>query len=118
MAKAPKEGDTSLSDLFAALDLQSQRDALKELQTIHDGNVQAKREELLAQLELLGGAPKPVRAPQKAGDGERKRAAPKPKYRSLKDPSITWSGRGATASWLKAEMAETGKGLDEFLIRD
>ncbi|WP_420134035.1 H-NS family nucleoid-associated regulatory protein [Rhodopseudomonas sp.] len=38
-----------------------------------------------------------------------------PKYRSLKNPSLTWAGRGKQPRWLLAEMKD-GKTLSDFLI--
>lgn len=39
-----------------------------------------------------------------------------PKFRSLKDPSKTWAGRGKIAGWLEEEMRETGRPKEHFLI--
>lgn len=118
MAKAPKSeeaGAASIVELFNALSLDEQKATLAELHTIHDGGVQAKREELLAQLQALGGVPKPVRSPSKAGDGERKRAAPKPQYRAPN--GFEWSGRGAMPKVFK-EMGITDKeALEQYRIK-
>lgn len=38
-----------------------------------------------------------------------------PKYRSLRNPSLTWAGRGKQPRWLLAEMKD-GKTLNDFLI--
>ncbi|MFC0242354.1 H-NS family nucleoid-associated regulatory protein [Rhodopseudomonas telluris] len=38
-----------------------------------------------------------------------------PKYRSLRNPSLTWAGRGKQPRWLLAEMKD-GKTLSDFLI--
>ena len=38
------------------------------------------------------------------------------KYRSLKDPSLTSTGQGRLAGWLKAEMEESGRPIEDFLI--
>ena len=48
-------------------------------------------------------------------DGET-RTSPAPKYRSKKNPDLTWSGRGRMASWMVAEMDESGEEKDHFLI--
>lgn len=45
------------------------------------------------------------------------RATPAPKYRSKKDPNLTYSGRGAIAGWLRKEMEETGEPIEAFLIK-
>ena len=39
-----------------------------------------------------------------------------PKYRSKKDPKLTWAGRGATPRWMKEEM-KGGKKKEAFLIK-
>jgi len=49
----------------------------------------------------------------KPGEGKRPPSAAV-KYRSLRDPAKTWAGRGAEPTWLKAEMAESGKSLEAF----
>ena len=38
------------------------------------------------------------------------------KYRSKKDPKLTWAGRGATPRWMKDEM-KGGKKKEAFLIK-
>lgn len=39
-----------------------------------------------------------------------------PKYRSKKNPKLTWAGRGATPRWMKEEM-KGGKKKEAFLIK-
>lgn len=77
-----------------------------------DAQRAALREQLAA-LDALAGRPK---AAEKADEPARTRNSPAAKYRSKKDSSVTWSGRGATAGWLKKEMAETGEPIEAFLI--
>ena len=40
-----------------------------------------------------------------------------PKYRSLDNPSIVWSGRGRRPSWIIAGL-KSGRTIDQYLIRD
>jgi DNA-binding protein H-NS len=40
-----------------------------------------------------------------------------PKYRSKKDPSLTWAGRGATPVWMREEMKGMKLKKDAFLIK-
>ena len=40
-----------------------------------------------------------------------------PKYRSRKDPSLTWAGRGATPRWMREEMKAGKLKKDAFLIK-
>jgi DNA-binding protein H-NS len=39
-----------------------------------------------------------------------------PKYRSKKDPTLTWAGRGATPRWLREEMKAGKLNKEAFLI--
>jgi DNA-binding protein H-NS len=45
------------------------------------------------------------------------RAKPKPKYRSKKNKSLKWSGRGMLPIWMRDEMKGTKLTKDDFLIR-
>ncbi len=40
-----------------------------------------------------------------------------PKYRSKKDPKLTWAGRGATPLWMRDEMKARKLKKDAFLIK-
>jgi len=78
-----------------------------ELTATHNAAKERRRQELRNELGSL--ADRPMKAkPKPAG---------KPKYRSLANPNLVWGGRGALASWLKAEMQESGKPLEAFLVR-
>ena len=39
------------------------------------------------------------------------------KYRSKKDPKLTWAGRGATPIWMREEMKGTKLKKENFLIK-
>ena len=53
-----------------------------------------------------------------AGDGAMtKTRKVAPKYRSKKDPSLTWAGRGAIPLWMREEMKGTKLKKDAFLIK-
>jgi len=39
------------------------------------------------------------------------------KYRSKKDPKLTWAGRGATPRWMREEMKARKLNKEAFLIR-
>ena len=54
-------------------------------------------------------------------DGRRGRSTLKgrkvpPKYRSKKDPKLTWAGRGATPRWMREEMKAKKLKKEAFLI--
>jgi DNA-binding protein H-NS len=40
-----------------------------------------------------------------------------PKYRSKKDPKLTWAGRGATPVWMRDEMKAKKLKKEAFLIK-
>jgi DNA-binding protein H-NS len=40
-----------------------------------------------------------------------------PKYRSKKDPKLTWAGRGATPLWMRDEMKARKLKKEAFLIK-
>jgi DNA-binding protein H-NS len=40
-----------------------------------------------------------------------------PKYRSKKDPKLTWAGRGATPRWMREEMKARNLKKEAFLIK-
>jgi DNA-binding protein H-NS len=98
---------------FQALDLDGMNEVLERLTAIRDEAVEAKRADLLAQLEALGGVPASRKKTVRTTDG---RSSPKPKYRSKKNPALTWAGRGQKPKWLVAEMAESKKPLDAFSV--
>jgi DNA-binding protein H-NS len=59
---------------------------------------------------------KPGRPPGRRGSTlkGRKVAA---KYRSKKDPKLTWAGRGATPRWMREEMKARKLKKEAFLIK-
>jgi DNA-binding protein H-NS len=74
--------------------------------------ISEKAEALKIQLASLGGN---GAAPHKRG-GVKGRKVP-PKYRSRKDPKLTWAGRGATPVWMREEMKAGKLKKDAFLIK-
>jgi DNA-binding protein H-NS len=74
--------------------------------------ISGKATELQRQLATLtGGGAKRGRPAKTKG---RKVAA---QFRSKKDPKMTWSGRGATPRWMKAEMRGTKLTKESFRIK-
>jgi DNA-binding protein H-NS len=98
-------------DVSALLALRGKIDALLAL----------RRKEVEAALAALGGGStagngngKVAKAPNgRTG----KRAKAKPKYRSKKNKSLKWSGRGMTPIWMRDEMKGTKLKKDDFLIK-
>jgi DNA-binding protein H-NS len=74
--------------------------------------ISKKADALKAQLASLGNG---HASPRKAG-GVKGRKVP-PKYRSKKDPKLTWAGRGATPVWMRDEMKAGKLKKDAFLIK-
>jgi DNA-binding protein H-NS len=67
-------------------------------------------EKQLAQLGTMGGS--------FVGNGRPlKGSKVAPKYRSKKDPSLTWAGRGGTPRWLREEMKARKLKKEAFLIK-
>lgn len=119
-AKGGDKLSPTLSDLFTALPLDKQKQALADLQAIYADKVQAKRQELLAQLELLGGIPDlpkvpRVRAVQNDGDGVRKRASPRVTHRGPNGEE--WRSRGQKPRWL-TDMLAKGHSEAEFRVTE
>jgi DNA-binding protein H-NS len=58
--------------------------------------------------------------PARGAGGGRKRKGRKvaPQFRSKKDPSLVWSGRGALPRWMKEEMKGTKLKKENFRIKD
>jgi len=89
---------------FKALTLDEMIRTYPEITAALNAAKDARRVALEAEIKALGFRP---------GEG-RKPPAAAVKYRSLRDPAKTWAGRGAEPTWLKAEMAESGKPLEAF----
>jgi DNA-binding protein H-NS len=70
-----------------------------------------KASALKAQLQQMGDG----EATHKRGRGKGRKVPPK--YRSKKDPKLTWAGRGATPVWMREEMKARKLKKDAFLIK-
>jgi DNA-binding protein H-NS len=96
--------------------------ALTTLRGKIDGELAERRAELQAQIEKLGQA---VNG-RGASDGRGRKTnglahalkgrKVAPKFRSKKDPKLTWAGRGATPRWMRDEMKAGKLKKDAFLI--
>ena len=83
------------------------------------GEILSRRtDDLKRQLSALTGMGKARQVRRKTGKRKtlkgRKVAA---QFRSKKDPKQTWSGRGATPRWMKAEMKGTKLTKENFRIK-
>ena len=88
-------------------------DTLLKLRADISAVLNHKATELKAQLAQMSGSENGSMKGQKSLKG-RKVA---PKYRSKKDPSLTWAGRGATPVWMREEMKTRKLKKDAFLIK-
>jgi len=98
-----------------AMGIDELRAHITEAQEILDAKIGAKRAELLAELEALGGVPKskPKPAAPRADD---KRIEVKPMYRGPNGES--YSGRGAIPNWAKNLGVTDREGLEQFRIKE
>lgn len=71
-----------------------------------------KASELRKQLSALTGD-----NPKRGRPVGRKGRKVPAQFRSKKDPKLTWSGRGATPRWMKAEMKGTKLTKESFRIK-
>jgi len=83
------------------------------------GEILSRRtDDLKRQLSALTGMGKARQVRRKSGKRKslkgRKVAA---QFRSKRDPKQTWSGRGATPRWMKAEMKGTKLTKENFRIK-
>lgn len=104
---------------FGNQSFEQQREALGQMQQVHEQARAAKRAELEKQLAALGySAPKrrgwPRGVLNGAGRPNGKSGSVKAKYRDPKT-NETWSGRGRMASWLKRRL-DAGEKIEKYLV--
>lgn len=97
-------------------------EALIELRDDVMAAISEQADSLRAQLARLGGG-------DSIGHGKRRGRPPglkgsklkgrkvAAKYRSKKDPKLTWAGRGATPRWMRDEMKARKLKKEAFLIK-
>jgi DNA-binding protein H-NS len=92
-------------------------DALLELQDQITEVLTHRRRELEEQLQKI--AARAARS-DASGSNFQSYGQPKlrllPRYRSKKDPTVTWSGRGVLPKWMRAEMQGTVLSKEDFRI--
>src|SRR5262245_42032235 len=110
MAKKAKPGRKANNTSIAAMSIE----ALFKLRDEVADVLSSRASELQAQLaKLTGSALKRGRPAGRKSKG--KKVAPQ--FRSKKDYSVTWSGRGATPRWMAAEMKGTKLKKEDFRIK-
>ena len=82
-------------------------EALLKLRAEIDDQLEQRRTLLQKQLARLADGRKAKTKGQKIA----------PKYRSKKDPRLTWAGRGAIPLWMREEMKGTKLKKESFLIK-
>lgn len=92
---------------FKSLKLTEMAEAYPLITEAFNQAKERRRQEL--ETEIRGWGFKPGETPKKPVQAAYK-------YVSKKDPSKGWSGRGAVAAFLKAEMEETGLPLEAFRV--
>jgi len=95
-------------------------EALVELRDTISDALSAKAAGLRKQLSALTGTDvgNGVRRGRPAGRGSSlKGRKVAPKYRSRKNPKLTWAGRGATPRWMRDEMKKGKLKKEAFLIK-
>jgi DNA-binding protein H-NS len=65
----------------------------------------------------VGNGKRRARPPGRKGGSALKGRRVAPKYRSKKNPKLTWAGRGATPRWMRDEMKAGKLKKDAFLIK-
>ena len=103
------------------MDVAQLRSYISGLQDTLAAKVQQQREYFESQLAGLrvyadnkvGAAARSLMGVSKT----RKRSPAKPKYRSKKQKSLKWSGRGLMPVWMREEMKGTKLTKDDFLIK-
>ena len=97
-------------------------EALIELRDNITATLSAQAAELQKQLSRLsgtggvGGARRGRKPGRPRGSALKGRKVPA-KYRSRKDPKLTWAGRGATPRWMRDEMKAGKLKKEAFLIK-
>jgi H-NS histone family. len=91
-------------------------DGLLELRDRIDEVLSLRRRQLEVQLQRITG-----KSHTNAANGaEENSGQPKfrivPRYRSKKDPNVTWSGRGVLPKWMREEMKGTKLSKEDFRI--
>jgi DNA-binding protein H-NS len=115
--KAPKN--------LASMDVGQLRAHIADLEETLAAKVQQQRKYLEGQLAGLqiyasnkaAAAVRTVMRVPKADGRSGPRAKPVPKYRSRKDKSLRWTGRGLMPRWMREEMKGTKLTKDHFLIK-
>ena len=98
-------------------------DSLVELRDAITSTLSQRTTELQKQLSLVNGGTvdgndiRRGRSPGRKRGSTLKGRKVAPKYRSRKDSTLTWAGRGATPRWMRQEMKAGKFKKEAFLIK-
>lgn len=99
---------------FTAMTIEELQEVAAAVSEALESKKDARRQELLAELEKLGGIPSAPSRTRSAPSSEGSQRA-KPAVKFKDDKGNTWTGRGATPKWLAAYEAE-GRSRSEFEV--
>jgi len=91
-------------------------ESLLEFRRSVDEVLMERRKELERQLDQIAGRPAPKRGSQVTPRSALTNGKVAWRYRSKKDPSLGWSGRGKLPRWMRQEMRGTKLRKDDFLV--
>lgn len=120
-SKNKKKSIGKLTKNFAKMEVGQLRSYIGNLEELLAAKIQQQREFLQGQLDGLQ-----IYASNKAAAAVRtvmrvprtgKRRKPEPKYRSKKNKSLKWTGRGMLPTWMREEMKGTKLTKEDFLIK-
>ena len=119
--RAPK----GIAKSFAKMEVNQLRGLIDDLEGLLSQKIRVQRSIIEGHLaELQGyvsqkaaGVVRTVMRVPKADGRSGARAKPKPKYRSRKDKSLRWTGRGLMPRWMREEMKGTKLKKEDFLIK-
>jgi DNA-binding protein H-NS len=100
--------------LEALIDL---RDSITETLSAQAAELQKQLSRLTGTADNGPGATKRGRKPGRPRGSALKGRKVPAKYRSRKDPKLTWAGRGATPRWMREEMKAGKLKKEAFLIK-
>lgn len=103
----PKKPAQTIIGLFKALSLEEQEPLVMTLANIFVDEKVKRLKALSEEVERLVMKKEPAK---------KTRVKPEPRYRSKKDKSLTWSGRGSVPRWMREEMKASKLKPGAFLI--
>ena len=101
---------------LSKLSIEELESLAKDIETEVTTRRQAERDKVFGQMrELAASLGLTLEDVVRLERGKGGAAGAQPKYRSPKDPNLTWSGRGKRPAWVNEALA-AGKSLDDLAI--